>query len=45
MLWALVDTGVFPEAAAHDLEGPRLEPWEREDVRRATRALAAEDAR
>ena len=35
MLWALADTGVIPEEAAHDPEGPELEAWEREDVRRA----------
>lgn len=41
MLWALVDTGVIPEAAAFDPEGPALEAWERADVHRET-ALFAE---
>jgi 4-hydroxy-tetrahydrodipicolinate synthase len=40
MLWALADTGVIPEEATHDPNGPALEPWEREDVRRATLAFA-----
>lgn len=41
MLWALADTGVLPEAAAQDPEGPPLPPPEREEVRRAALALAA----
>lgn len=41
MLWALADTGVIPEAAAEDPDGPPLSPSEREEVRRATLALAA----
>jgi len=41
MLWALADTGVIPEAATHDPLGPPLAAWEREDVRAATRRLAA----
>jgi dihydrodipicolinate synthase/N-acetylneuraminate lyase len=40
MLWALADTGVLPEEATHDPHGPELPAWEREDVRRATRAFA-----
>jgi len=40
MLWALVDTGVIPEAAAHDPDGPPLEAWEREDIRRETERFA-----
>jgi 4-hydroxy-tetrahydrodipicolinate synthase len=41
MLWALADTGVIPEEATHDPEGPELEAWEREEVRRATLRFAA----
>jgi 4-hydroxy-tetrahydrodipicolinate synthase len=41
MLWALVDTGVIPESAAEDPDGPPLPPSEREEVRRATLALAS----
>jgi 4-hydroxy-tetrahydrodipicolinate synthase len=41
MLWALVDTGVLPEAAAEDPDGPPLAPTEREEVRQAALALAA----
>ena len=41
MLWALADTGVIPETATEDPDGPPLSPTEREEVRRATRALAA----
>src|SRR5262249_22529281 len=41
MLWALADTGVIPEEATHDPEGPALEPWEREDVLIATRELTS----
>jgi 4-hydroxy-tetrahydrodipicolinate synthase len=41
MLWALADTGVIPEAATHDPEGPALEPWEREDVLIATREFTS----
>jgi 4-hydroxy-tetrahydrodipicolinate synthase len=41
MLWALADTGVLPEAAAHDPDGPPLASTEREEVRRAALALAA----
>jgi 4-hydroxy-tetrahydrodipicolinate synthase len=40
MLWALADTGVIPEDATFDPHGPALAAWEREDVRRATRAFA-----
>jgi 4-hydroxy-tetrahydrodipicolinate synthase len=41
MLWALADTGVLPETATHDPEGPPLAPTEREEVRRAALTLAA----
>jgi 4-hydroxy-tetrahydrodipicolinate synthase len=41
MLWALADTGVIPEAATYDPEGPALEPWEREDVLIATREFTS----
>lgn len=40
MLWALADTGVIPEDAAHDPHGPALPDWEREDVRRETARFA-----
>jgi 4-hydroxy-tetrahydrodipicolinate synthase len=40
MLWALADTGVIPEAAAEDPDGPPLPPRERAEVRRAALALA-----
>lgn len=40
MLWSLVDTGVLPAGAAHDPDGPALEPWERDDVRRETERFA-----
>ncbi len=40
MLWALADTGVIPEGAAEDPDGPPLAPEEREEVRRAVRAFA-----
>lgn len=40
MLWALADTGVLPEAATHDPDGPPLAPSEREEVRRAALSLA-----
>jgi 4-hydroxy-tetrahydrodipicolinate synthase len=43
ILWALADTGVIPEAATADPEGPSLAATEREEVRRATVALAAID--
>jgi 4-hydroxy-tetrahydrodipicolinate synthase len=41
MLWSLVDTGVIPESAAHDPEGPTLADWERACIRRETGAFAA----
>ena len=41
MLWALADTGVIPATATEDPDGPPLSPTEREEVRRATLALAA----
>lgn len=44
MLWALADTGVIPETATQDPDGPLLAPSEREEVRRATLALAAIEA-
>jgi 4-hydroxy-tetrahydrodipicolinate synthase len=44
MLWALADTGVIPEAATADPDGPPLAPSEREEVRRATLALASFEA-
>jgi 4-hydroxy-tetrahydrodipicolinate synthase len=40
MLWALADTGVIPEDAANDPDGPDLPEGEREDVRRAVRELS-----
>ena len=40
MLWALADTGVLPEEAAHDPQGPDLDAREREDVRRAALRLS-----
>jgi len=40
MLWSLADTGVLPEDATHDPDGPTLEAWEREAVRRETRLFA-----
>lgn len=45
MLWALADTGVIPEEATFDPDGPPLEAWEREDVRRETKLFAAADAK
>lgn len=44
MLWALCDTGVIPEEAAFDPDGPALADWEREDVRRETARFAAVEA-
>jgi 4-hydroxy-tetrahydrodipicolinate synthase len=41
MLWALANTGVIPEEAAEDPDGPPLPTSEREEVRRAALALAA----
>jgi len=41
MLWALADTGVIPESAAEDPDGPPLPPTEREEVRRATLEFSA----
>lgn len=41
MLWALADTGVIPEEATFDPEGPELAAWERDDIRRAVAELAA----
>jgi 4-hydroxy-tetrahydrodipicolinate synthase len=43
MLWALADCGILPEEATHDPHGPALADWEREDLRRATRAFAEWD--
>lgn len=43
MLWALADTGVIPEAATEDPDGPLLAPAERDEVRAATLALASVD--
>lgn len=40
MLWSLADTGVIPEAATHDPDGPTLEPWERDAVCRETERFA-----
>jgi 4-hydroxy-tetrahydrodipicolinate synthase len=40
MLWSLADTGVIPEDATFDPDGPALEAWERENVRRETAAFA-----
>ena len=40
MLWSLADSGVIAEDATHDPDGPTLEPWEREDVRRETELFA-----
>lgn len=40
MLWSLADTGVIPEDATHDPDGPTLEPWERYAVRRETERFA-----
>lgn len=40
MLWALSDTGVIPEEATFDPDGPQLEAWEREEVRRETERFA-----
>jgi 4-hydroxy-tetrahydrodipicolinate synthase len=40
MLWALADTGVIPEEATYDPDGPTLAAWEREDVRRETLRFA-----
>jgi 4-hydroxy-tetrahydrodipicolinate synthase len=44
MLWALVDTGVIPESATEDPDGPPLAPSEREEIRRATLDLASFEA-
>jgi 4-hydroxy-tetrahydrodipicolinate synthase len=41
MLWALADTGVIPEAATEDPDGPPLPLSERDEVRRATLEFAA----
>jgi 4-hydroxy-tetrahydrodipicolinate synthase len=41
MLWALADTGVLPETATEDPDGPPLAPTERAEVRQAALALAA----
>jgi 4-hydroxy-tetrahydrodipicolinate synthase len=41
MLWALADTGVIPESATEDPDGPPLPPTEREEVRQATLSLAS----
>lgn len=43
MLWALADTGVIPEEATEDPQGPALADWEREAVRQATRTFAEWD--
>jgi 4-hydroxy-tetrahydrodipicolinate synthase len=40
MLWALAATGVIPEEAAEDPDGPPLPPAEREEVRRAALELS-----
>ncbi|MCC2670955.1 MAG: dapA 1, partial [Armatimonadetes bacterium] len=40
MLWSLADTGVIPEDATFDPEGPVLAEWEREDIRRETARFA-----
>jgi len=41
MLWALADTGVLPETATEDPDGPPLAPAERDQIRQAALALAA----
>jgi 4-hydroxy-tetrahydrodipicolinate synthase len=41
MLWSLADTGVIPEEATFDPEGPTLPAWERDDIRRETALFAA----
>jgi 4-hydroxy-tetrahydrodipicolinate synthase len=40
MLWALADTGVLPEDATFDPNGPALPEWEREHIRRETASFA-----
>ena len=41
MLWSLADTGVIPEEATFDPDGPALPAWEREEIRRETAIFAA----
>jgi 4-hydroxy-tetrahydrodipicolinate synthase len=40
MLWSLVDTGIIPDEAACDPDGPDLEAWERDDITRETERFA-----